>query len=101
MVGMQALEALMKYVLTLGLLLSTAALIGCAEEGDVGTDATTLDNTLVGTPSTGSTADGECQAGFRIGHCPKDIALPDASGELVSLHDQRGSRVLVIGVAEY
>lgn len=91
----------MKYVLTMGLLLSTATLYGCAVEEDVGLETTTTpDNTLVGTTSS-ETTDGECKTGFRIGNCPKDIALPDATGELVSIHDQRGSRVLVIGSAEY
>jgi hypothetical protein len=90
----------MKYVLFLGLLLTVATLFGCAEEGDgnLETTATGTDNTLVGTTTT---VDGECQPGFQRGRCPNDIALPNADGDLVSLHSLRGSRVAVIGAAEF
>jgi len=92
----------MKHVLSLGLLLTVATLSGCAEEGDgnLETTATGTDNTLVGTTTT-NTVDGECQSGFQIGRCPNDIALPNADGELISLHALRGSRVAVIGAAEF
>ena len=91
----------MKHVLSLGLLLSTAVLFGCAEESDGGveTTATGTDNTLVATTTT--TTDGECKPGLQIGRCPNDIALPNSDGELVSMHALRGSRVAVVGAAEY
>jgi hypothetical protein len=94
----------MKHVLAIGLLLSTTALFACAEEGD-GSLETTLETTATGTSNTtvettSSTGD-ECEPGFQVGGCPDDIALPNSFGDLVSVHDQRGSRVVVLGSAEY
>ena len=93
----------MKSVLSLGLLLSVATLSGCAEDIEDDNTVTTggTDNTLVGSTDTTGTAGSDCEPGFKIGRCPRDIALPNSDGELVSLHDQRGSRVAVIGSAEY
>jgi hypothetical protein len=94
----------MKHVLTIGLLLSTATLFACAEEGD-GSLETTIETTATGTSSTTvgttSSTDGECKPGFEVGGCPDDIALPNSLGDLVSVHDQRGSRVVVLGSAEF
>ena len=70
---------------------------GCAAED--GTDS-------LATPTSGSeltTATepvDDCQAGMRIGRCPADFSLPTGAGELISLHEQRGGRVAVIGSAE-
>ena len=94
----------MKHVLTIGLLLSAGTLFACAEEGDgnlettLESTTTSTDNTLVGTTSS---TDGECQPGFEVGGCPDDIALPNSLGDLVAVHEQRGSRVVVLGSAEY
>ena len=83
-----------------GVFLAATTLTACVAEEEVGAELTSsgTDNTLVGSTST---ADEECKPGFQIGRCPNDIALPNSLDELVSVHDQRGSRVAVVGSAEY
>jgi peroxiredoxin len=48
---------------------------------------------------TDSLQEESCKKGIKVGKCPKDFALPNRDGELVSLHAQRGQRVAVIGSA--
>ena len=77
-----------------------AAMTGCAAESDE--LSATLTATEVSTGMTSSTeVEEECRPGFRIGRCPKDFSLPDRDDEMVTLHEHRGSRVLVIGSAMY
>lgn len=73
--------------------------LGCAAEED-GTTATFDDgaNTVA---TTGTASDDDCQTGFREGRCPADFTLPNGMDELVSLHEQRGATVAVIGSAEF
>lgn len=77
-----------------------AAMTGCAVEGDE--LSATLTDTDVSTGMTSSTeVEEECKPGFRIGRCPKDFSLPNGNDKMVTLHEHRGSRVVVIGSAMY
>ncbi|MFT4623170.1 MAG: hypothetical protein ACI8PZ_001826 [Myxococcota bacterium] len=73
--------------------------LGCAAEED-GTTATVDDASNTGAPS-GTIADDGCETGFREGRCPADFSLPNGMDELISLHEQRGATVAVIGSAEF
>jgi hypothetical protein len=83
---------------TLGAIIGALMAMGCVAEGEAPDDPTSS----VETSSNASSVEEEaCEPGFRIGRCPTDFALPDGAGDLVSLYEQRGNRVAVIGSAEY
>lgn len=87
------------FIISIGLALT--ALTGCAVEGE-DLSATLASTTLATTgAATTETAEGDCEPGMRIGRCPKDFSLPNRDGDMVTLHEHRGSKVLVVGSAEY
>lgn len=49
--------------------------------------------------SDGDTAGWTCEEGYQVGDCSPDFALPEASGEEVSLSDYSGSVVLLASEA--
>ena len=78
-------------------LLLALMLGGCTDESTDSVDATDLATT----DTTSATPGEDCEVGMRIGRCPGDFSLPNSAGELVSLHEQRGGRVAVVGAAEW
>ena len=89
----------LSFIIWIGLALT--ALTGCAVEGD--DLSSTLTGSTLGTPSaaTTETVEDDCEPGMRIGRCPKDFSLPNRDGDMVTLHEHRGSKVVVVGSAEY
>jgi len=75
------------------------ALTGCVASVD---DTPTIISTpaTMGTTTPTETIE-ECRTGFKIGRCPRDFSLPNGDGDIVTLHEHRGSRVAVVGSAMY
>lgn len=77
------------------LLLPLGLLAACDGKSDPETEADTADTAGTDTPEE------TFPQGFGVGEQPPDFTLPDANGDMVSLSDYSGQRVVIVGTAAW
>ena len=77
------------------LLLTTALLVAC---DDKGTEEEEVDTTVDTVDTTDTT---DVVVGLGIGETAPDFTLADQNGNLVSLSDYSGQRVMIVGTASW